>query len=706
MGVKTMQFMTIDGDSITVTFSGDRVADGTLVPAAQPVVMQADGGGGEYIPVKYTTCTVTCLTDGLELGDMISLDPMDVRVSVYNASANKYLFHGFLSPNVYNQPISGINDTLSIECVDWLGIAQFLPYRREGESFRTFTIGEAVRRIVALISRDSLSVGIIGLADNVRIVSSDGIVSTAAYEHLEVSEAYFFDSPLTPDIEEDGALSYERQALSCYDVLSMIAETFRSTFVQIGGDIILLDALTMQGDGVSRMRVLRGDDTVITQNYSKQLALTEDIVDATESISVLRRAHSASVATPTGKAIPLLPDLFSPSNLVRNGEMTHTTTTAGNNTIAIHYEQPLNSRIIDIPNYSTVSDNGNTRSVAIVAVRDIDVPYGTSTPENVNLVTQWDDNSGWESYIRLYVPDPAKEILTQDGRLFTIKKEFRMPCVSSRHYSIRLRMSAGRSDRVDSLAPIELRKDITNLIFGVVLQCGDKYYDIEQRDWVEERVSNTISVYGKDKEWKDELYDRFYLGNMLAENTVNGTINVELYGSKLLSGSDVPHAIYIKDLQLELAPDVLGSAACAYFPRPKTRTYGSFDFNDNVEAVKIPFSFGFPISERPFGTIVDGVEYATVYNFVDYNKPYDIKGGIRFLPSYSAAVDEAVEMPEHIYSINNMGDRREMQIRVRDVGNSLSLATIVTCPQLWQGNKIIVAMEKNIADNSATITVN
>ena len=706
MGVRTMQFMTIDGDSITVTFSGDRVADGTLVPAAQPVVMQADGGGGEYIPVKYTTCTVTCLTDGLQLSDMISLDPMDVRVSVYNASANRYLFHGFLSPNVYNQPISGINDTLSIECVDWLGIAQFLPYRREGESFRTFTIGEAVRRIVALISRDSLSVGIIGLADNVRIVSSDGSVSTAAYEHLEISEAYFFDSPGLPDIEEDGALSYERQALSCYDILSMIAETFRSTFVQIGGDIILLDAITMQGDGVSRMRVLRGNDTVITQNYSKQLALTEDIVDATESVSVLRRAHSASVETPTGKAILLLPDLFSSSNLVRNGEMSHTTTSTAGNLITIHYEQLLTSKIVDVVNYSANPDNGNTRSVALVAVRDVDVPYGTTTPENVNLVTQWDDSSGWESYIRLYVPDPAKEIPTQDGRLFTIKKEFRMPCVSSRHYSIRLRMSVGRSDRIDSLAPIELRKDVTNLIFGIVLQCGDKYYDIEQREWVTERVSNTISVHGKDKEWKDEMYNRFYLGNMLAENTINGTINVELYGSRLLTGPDVPHAIYIKDLQLELAPDALGSAACAYFPRPATRTYGSFDFNDNTDAVKIPFSFGFPMGERPLGTIVDGVEYATVLDFVDYNKPYDIRGGIRFLPSHNASLDEAVEMPRRIYDAGNMGDRREMQIRVRDDKNSLSLATIVTCPQLWEGNKIVVAIEKNIADNSATITVN
>ena len=47
MGTKTMRFSNMENDIIVVTFSGDNVADGELTPAASPVVLQMDGGGGE-----------------------------------------------------------------------------------------------------------------------------------------------------------------------------------------------------------------------------------------------------------------------------------------------------------------------------------------------------------------------------------------------------------------------------------------------------------------------------------------------------------------------------------------------------------------------------------------------------------------------------------------------------------------------------------
>ena len=228
MGIKSMRFLNMEGDTIVVSFSGDNVAQGELIPAESPVILQMDGGGGEYKAVKYTTASISIVCDGLQHLDLYTAEPLAVKVLAYNDTTDTTLFSGYVSPNTFNQTITGVNDTLTIECVDCLGIAKFVPYRRSisEEGFRLITLSELL-----LSMGTSLNVNKILLSDFISIKSGDEQRETSIYQALELSESYFFSSSTLPQTLPDGNSSFDPLAVTIYDILSAVAESFRATWV-------------------------------------------------------------------------------------------------------------------------------------------------------------------------------------------------------------------------------------------------------------------------------------------------------------------------------------------------------------------------------------------------------------------------------------------------------------------------------------------
>ena len=310
MASKIMQFSTLDGDRIKVTFTGDAVSEGTLIPGEDPVRIQMDGGGRDYEAVKYATATITCITDGLQLQDLFT-DSINVRISVVNETTGKTLFLGAVSPNTFAQTLTGYNDELAIECVDMLGAAKFVPYAKlngDNAAFSAMTIAEAMLHIASMLGLQR-----VWFADSVSVQPRHGEYSTTSYEKLTIAEQYFYENTTPELVHKDSGteVTYAPLAMSCYDALSMLAESLYMTFAQVGEDLYLHDYMPLRADGQVVYKEILSTGLGADRLTVSATELTEESFDAgATQISVLPRYSLFSVEHKTAEEVNLLPDAF------------------------------------------------------------------------------------------------------------------------------------------------------------------------------------------------------------------------------------------------------------------------------------------------------------------------------------------------------------------------------------------------------------
>lgn len=698
MGVKIMRFATLEGDEIKVTFTGANVTDGELIPAADPVTMQMDGGGGEYKAVKFATASVSCLVDGIQLLDVYAQQPLDVAVKIENVSKGTTLFAGYVSPNTYNQTITGINDTLTIECADWLGISQYVPYKRVDTTFPTYTLAAIMQRLASLISADDCRD--IYIADSVRIVSGNGGNDTTHYYSLQLTDAYFFENPNEPTVDDEGNVSWETQAISCFDALTYIAESFRMVLVQEGDALYMLDPVQMHS-GSSRL--YRLSDLAVVTDDCQRLDIVEETMRSTgASISVLPRVSQVVLQQKEGAPKASI-NFLSDDMLTRYLDMTHTTEVDANNSnkATVHFSQTLQSKVLDVNNYSSAAVGPATQA-CLVACKNVQTYRNSVTPDNPALYTRWGDGKDWANYLRVFCPQGAA-----GATICSLKAPYRFSVVPSRYMFLKLKVSAAVTHYTNDLAPRELIKD-TNILLFATVRCGELYYNSDLDTWTAARFLIPVNIFG-DGEWKTScsVQTAKLPPNALTSSTVAGDINIELVSG--YSPSSETEVFYIKEFQLEVAVNPLVDMAKAYNPKPEELRLGTFDYNAEAEEVSLPLSFGFPMGERPFSTQIEGVEYAQIIGATDpttgWNIPFDIRATMLFAPSAEAEVDECDTMLQRLYRLANLGDGYELQLPINDEGNNVASTTLVTSP-LWQGYKIVVAFEKSLINNTVTVTLN
>ena len=310
MASKIMQFSTLDGDRIKVTFTGDAVSEGTLIPGEDPVRIQMDGGSRDYEAVKYATATVTCITDGLQLQDLFT-DSINVRVSVVNETTGKTLFLGAVSPNTFAQTLTGYNDELAIECVDMLGAAKFVPYTKlngDSAAFSAMTIAKAVLHIASMLGLQR-----VWFADSVSVQPRHGEYSTTSYEKLTIAEQYFYENTTPELVHKDTGteVTYAPLAMNCHDALAMLSESLYMTFTQVGEDLYLHDYMPLRADGQVTYKEILSTGLGTDRLTVSATELTEELFDAgATQISVLPRYSLFSVEHKPAEEVNLLPDAF------------------------------------------------------------------------------------------------------------------------------------------------------------------------------------------------------------------------------------------------------------------------------------------------------------------------------------------------------------------------------------------------------------
>lgn len=680
MGKKTMKFSTLDGDVIEVAFTGSAVQDGEITPAAHPVVLQMDGTAGKYEAAKPVTASVTCVVDGLQLLDIYTHD--GVAVTITNSSTGSILFKGYVTPNTFDQQLAGINDSVTIECVDCLGWGMYTLYEKVNGafgSFKTLTLAEACLHIASLIGISDVRLGC-----HISIQPRHGQFSTEHYEKMTLSESYFFSSH-TPEVINDG-VDYRPLAMNCYEALEMIAESLRSTWVQVGDILYLVDDISPHDSGAAMFMRLESAGAGIPVQTGRALALSADILNGPAKISTVPKYSLFSVKNTAEEEVELLPDFFATKLNTPYGEMYELKKDADTYELATKLRNPL----ID-----PYSEPGTILFSSMLAHRVMKRPDEAKEGKSEYWKYSAYDEE-WTNY--LWLEDDSDDIV----RLASIKGMF-MPAPALRQvWGLRLSIEVGFSDSYRGWPDPDSGG---TCYLGIQLLQGGRYYNEVTDKW-QETEHTIVLKFSSGSEWRSSFT---FKNAEAARADIDPTdvLALSLYGGgggielRIISLKDEGWFMaWIKALQLSLV--VVPRVRMLDFSEPISGQIYSGDWNNNMvyEAVELPIQLEPTLARKSWGTLIDGVEYcqgeSTEGNEIGITRH---AAEFRF-----TSMGGKYTMLERVKRLANIGDGYSLQLPVQDSGNNLSPLCTVTAP-LWSGYKTIVSYDKDVEKNTANITV-
>ncbi|MBO7193723.1 MAG: hypothetical protein J6V47_05500 [Bacteroidaceae bacterium] len=683
MGKKIGYCRTLDDDQVKVTFSGDNVNDGEIV--LNGITLQMDGNGREYEAVKVTTATVTCTCDGLALLDLFT-DSIAVSVKIENTTTGAVIFSGYVTPNTFSQSLSGINDDVAIECVDALGAGKFIYYRKkngEDSPFCAMTVVEAVLYIAGL-----LGIKRVYLGNHITVQPRHGEYSTTSYEKLTLAEQYFYADITPRRVHVDGqdVVTYAPEAMTCYEALEMIAASFYSTWVQIGENLYMHDYAGLRATGYNNFKEITSAGSTNAIPQQAMISLNADSFDeGATNISVLPRYTLFSVEHQQEEQIDLFPDMFR-DELFQPREIE--AYSPDDDTVKL--SMPLSGGL-------TVGSRGDifyfNSWMAITEVSRPDVAkYDKSGYWKYKKY-----GSEWTNTLTL-----SYETVNTGDVMATLQSRY-VTAVPAR-FRWRLRLSIeiafGNSfygyyyPNIDTGTGYDLLIQLLN---------NGLYYNEVTQLWTPEPHYIKLTFPADGKEWRSLFYwankDNDAVAATYNIAYVENPGNIELRivskdGFNLLR----PTRMWIRKLQLSIVDPTATREAHETDPLPEIEYRGSWG-GEELETVSLPIDIVPTLANKSFGTLIDGVEYC---EGIDYNNPLATRPAAELRYNVNGVKQTLLE---RIETLANAPDNYELTIPLHDHHNEISALQCISSP-LWNGNKAIVAIEKNILENSINVTIN
>ena len=681
MGSLIGKAVTLSGDEVQVAFVADEFEDGVLPPITS-INMQMDGGSGEYVPLKATTASVGFLVDDLQVLRICSLG-YPVAVYIDNYATNKTLFRGYIVPNSYNQQLTGVNDEVTVECVDCLGWAKYVQYRQVDaeRGFLALRVDDLVLHCMSLIGADGRYAKVM-FPQSVAMWRGDRRVGV---EPVCLAENYFFNS----DIPDEATGDYRPQAMKCDQVLAMIAESLHLTWVGDGLNVWLRDELSAVVGEVLYMDLYTGD--VATLPVNREVAEL-DSNGAAWNVSTLSRIEMTEVVYERADSVQAQQDPFDTATLVEDGDYEEYYN-AGDNAYKRVISVPLRSSIYDT--YYPSRDGSPPRLYSrFVAWRENDSVVPDSGSPHFLDDYAWGDGQ-WNVALKLYDIDrqPIQELLRR-------KIQFSTPVIGepralveyaarTLHIAAEVAVAELPEGEEDSDGEKEARmlarlwpqneKSIDcELLVSVVV--GGRYYDPETDSYTDEKKVFSVNVY-KDGtahwniySWRDKTQDGIPIPYC-------GTIELVIYSN---GQRDTKWTVaWLKRLELTLKSDTF--ALREDLVKPKVVRVGRWN-NERVQRIEPPFNVYYNMPPRPLYLPLANGEYGE--------------------PALEYTVDGLrMGLAQYAHNLANIGDRLMFQVPLRDEANALSPLDAFTCPQLWSGRKVVDGYTRDVLNNEITLTL-
>lgn len=700
MGAKILRFSNMEDDTLRVTFSGANISDGELIPATSPVTLQMDGGGGEYSAVKYTTATVSVLCDGLQLLELYASRPLDVSVDVTNETTGELLFAGYVSPNTYNQPLTGINDTLAIECADYLGIAKYVQYKLVDETngFSVMTLKDILKHIAHLIGADDTL-----LPRSVYLLNGDASKATENYELMTLSEGVFFES-ITPQKIDERTVSLSPNAMTCFEALEMVAESFRMFWVQVQKNIVLCDILAHSWGRCNYLSSKQGEIV----EFAEQKELSEGAFSGSGgTVGILPRFSQFSVAAEPGKALEFFQPMFDDDLFTPYGRKdTYTDSNDGVDTVTLC--QKLDSELYRAEKSSFFA--------SFVTLSSPNPPVVSDSWKH----SEWGDGKKWTNFLRIPCIRSNGSYSTALSRV----QRFSTSVPSRNILGLKLEISAAFSSNASRPYPFDLKtNEVCSLLCVLKAISNGKtlYYNALFEKW--EEISCFIELrFTEQTEWRSAFYfgagssdpwggewpwiSTYKPNDIFAIGIPDGDIHFEIWDlSEFTTSANATwDVVFIKDLKLSVVPlpDIINAEAKDAVPKIVYR--GVYEFDKVAETVTPPISVSSALSKRFFGTKINGEEYFSSRapgDTMQSSGRYQCE--LMFMPS---SLSQEMNFLDRVAALGNFGDGTEIELPLRDKhNNAITPFTAVSSSQ-WEGNKVVVAFSKDLAESTATVALN
>lgn len=678
-----MRFATLEGDGITVTFTGENVSDGTLIPGEDPVRIQMDGGGRDFEPVKYATATISCITDGLELLDLYT-DSINVRVSVVNDATGKILFHGAVTPNTFAQSITGVNDELSIECVDMLGAAKFIYYEKKGgpeAPFAAMTIAEAVLHMASMLGLQR-----VWFADSVSVQPRHGEFNTTAYEKLTLAEQYFYSS-VTPEPVYKTAgteITYAPLVMNCHDALSMLAESLYMTFMQVGADLYLHDYAPLRATGKLAYKEIVPSGTGGQSKTSAINVVEESFDEGTVQINVLPRYSLFSVEHKRAEEVSLLPDIYK-----------HELYSVSSGSVSAESSQDVEKRYVKIFGKAitpvvNVNEDLEALMLASLEVKRPDIAKFDST----GAWREREFNRDWK--LDFYMLNTY----TASTPLFRYLAPY-IPAIAARfQWRLRLDIEIGFAPRRE-IYPAPVSSGVYELEIQIIN--NGLYYNEVAQNWTSE-AHNIVLEFPAGEEWRKSFKFKNASYAVAAADIIcfvnePGAIELRVMGGGNLASALHWITAWIRKLAMLVVEPHHIRQLNELDKLPEKVYAGAWNYDSELDTVSFPIELEPTLAEKSFGTLIDNIEYC---GELDLDRPSTTRPAaeFRFL-----ADGQKYTMLQRIEMLANSKDNYELQLSLRDEQNEI-VATMAATSPLWNGAKAIVACERDIKNNSITVTVN
>lgn len=662
MGKAIGKAITLAGDEVVVTFESATLTEDIELRLTS-ILLQMDGGA-EYKPSKMTTASIGCLTDGFELMNISVGRRTDVKI--VNTTQGRVLFQGIVVPNSLDQSVSGINDNITIECVDGIGFAQYYNYERVGEFTQDVMEILTIKEIVLSIA-SRLGINKVAFPSTVIIRNPITGAETSQFELLKLDEINFF-SEQTPWVEENTLgldVRYSPYAITNREALNKIAESFRMTWVQVGDVLLLRDDI---GDGMYQ-DLLSGVEVSVNNDV---IAIEEESFrDGDCQISTIAKNGRVTLTHQPEESISVIPDAFDKKYL-----------TVGSEEYLSYNGEGKKTFVASLKSQSFLAVNALHKGYMCQFVAWNDVPTWTYSvgSGSANEVTVYDKNAAvyndsWSTAIRIVSSsDDAPGAV-----LLHVRGIFRKGVVVSGNTYLYPELEFVVQDGLEPGYPSEAEK--RDCYLWVAVTVGGLYYDIRTNTYTAEERKMLMTLY----ENGDYLLSADNATSATTRKNIpilhDGIVNFIIYNRA--AGQDLGWKFgFIKKLDLRLK-----RGYALELQRPNVEYAGDFSSAHNVE-VTLPIDMYHTLSASRFGTMIHGTDYRE-------------QGAIDLL---FAAEGETISMPQRIYRQSNPGDGLLYTVCIDDKNNSVVAYDSFSSP-LWNGKKNAVGIEQDIINNSIRLAL-
>lgn len=206
--------------TVYIITNNDYTQEEEITLSSSPFSISYEGGDSTlYKPIKYSDATCSIVTNKIYY-DIYSAENQNTKIELFDEDTKMTVWCGYVTPNVYSQPYSPVDDILEIECVDGLSTLKNIKYTTINDECEIVSFYQLFQHCLTQTNT-------IGRLHITNAIQKKLESSFTFLDELFINEKNFFDE--------------DNEAMMVSEVLEEILKYLNLTLYARGGDAYIID---------------------------------------------------------------------------------------------------------------------------------------------------------------------------------------------------------------------------------------------------------------------------------------------------------------------------------------------------------------------------------------------------------------------------------------------------------------------------------